>query len=333
MGSPRGPGSPRLCQMYPWQESNAILDHRAARPILTCHCLHQTSSPTSLRKLNTGHHGRGGSHSDSLEPHGHPRDLSARPSLSARAPLDELAVLIAIQDTIKTSRWLLTFVTGDRRSLSLPGRKDPSTRVTPCAAHLLRLNLGGCCRRKRAAPTAPHCAVPPPRTRAASHAAHAHAPHPTAAPRRVSWVRRRGAGPRCLSRSPRRLRSSSVLCRSSVVALLGAPSRRGAEPQTRRASPRRARAAPRHAAALPRRRAAAPPRRRAATPSRAEPSRAEPPPRRRRTAVPRGLLSRGVPPYCALASRRPDATSATFAARRGPTRRRGAWRAGLALAW
>ena len=104
MGSPRGPGSPRLCQMHPWQESYAILDHRAARPILTCHLLHQTSSQTSLRKLNTGDHGCGGSHSDSPEPHGHPRDLSARSPLSARAPLDELAVRTAIQDTIKTSR-------------------------------------------------------------------------------------------------------------------------------------------------------------------------------------------------------------------------------------
>ena len=110
MGSPRGPGSPRLCQMHPWQESYAIPDHRAARPILTCHLLHQASSQTSLRKLNTGDHGCGGSHSDSPEPHGHPRDLPARSPLSARAPLGDLAVRTAIQDTIKTSRWLLTLV-------------------------------------------------------------------------------------------------------------------------------------------------------------------------------------------------------------------------------
>ena len=104
VGSPRGPGSPRLCQMHPWQESYAILDHRAARPTLTCHLLHQAPSQTSLRKLNTGDHGCGGSHSDSPKPHGHPRDLPARSPLSARAPLGKLAVRTAIQDTIKTSR-------------------------------------------------------------------------------------------------------------------------------------------------------------------------------------------------------------------------------------
>ena len=111
MGSPRDPGSSRWCQMHPRQESYAVLDHRAARPTLNCHLLHQTPSQTSLlRKLNIGHHGRGGSHSDSPEPHGHPRDLPARSPLSARAPLGDLAVRTAIQDTIKTSRWLLTLV-------------------------------------------------------------------------------------------------------------------------------------------------------------------------------------------------------------------------------
>ena len=110
MGNPRSPGSPRLCQMHSLQGSYAVIDHSAARLILTCHLLHQASSQTSLRKLNTGHHGRGGSHSDSPEPHGHPRDLPARSPLSARAPLGDLAVRTAIQDTIKTSRWLLTLV-------------------------------------------------------------------------------------------------------------------------------------------------------------------------------------------------------------------------------
>ena len=56
------------------------------------------------------------------------------------------------------------------------------------------LNLGGCCRRKRTAPSpAPHCAVP--RSRAASHAARKHTPHPPhppATPRRAPW----GATPR-----------------------------------------------------------------------------------------------------------------------------------------
>ena len=89
------------------------------------------------------------------------------------------------------------------------------------------LNLGGCCRRKQTTPTAPHCAGPPPRTRAASHAANAHAPQPThcaaAAYRGCDAVTpglrgcrdRRGA-----FASPRR--SPRVSCRS-VVVLLGAP--------------------------------------------------------------------------------------------------------------
>jgi hypothetical protein len=93
-------------------------------------------------------------------------------------------------------------------------------------AAFLPLNLGGCCRRKRTTPTAPHCAGPPPRTRAASHAANAHAPQPThcvAASRGCDAVTpglrgcrdRRGA-----FASPRR--SPRVSCRS-VVVLLGAP--------------------------------------------------------------------------------------------------------------
>jgi hypothetical protein len=73
------------------------------------------------------------------------------------------------------------------------------------------LSLGGCCRRKRTTPTAPHCAGPPSRTRAASHAAHVHTPHPPTAPRRVPCVQRRDVGPRWLSRSPRRLRFSAAV--------------------------------------------------------------------------------------------------------------------------
>ena len=89
---------------------------------------------------------------------------------------------------------------------------------------VLHWNLGGCCRRKRTTPTAPHCAGPPPRTRAASHAANAHAPQPThcvAASRGCGAVTpglrgcrdRRGA-----FASPRR--SPRVSCRLVVVVVL-----------------------------------------------------------------------------------------------------------------
>ena len=127
------------------------------------------------------------------------------------------------------------------------------------------LNLGGCCRRKRTTPTAPHCAGPPSRTRAASHAAHMHTPHPPTAPRRVPCVQRRDVGPRWLSRSPRRLRFSAAV--AACLVPVGRCSSRRAEPPRSRAANAPRRAAPRHAAprrTAPHRRAAAPYRRTAA---------------------------------------------------------------------
>ena len=98
------PCSPRMCQMRPRPQRLTILDHHATRSIFTCHFMLPTSSQTSLRKPNAGHHGRGGSHadsSDSLEPHGHhaicplvlrsrldrPRPRPSTPLNPARTPL------------------------------------------------------------------------------------------------------------------------------------------------------------------------------------------------------------------------------------------------------
>ena len=81
--------------------------------------------------------------------------------------------------------------TSEHLELAAPQAGEGSTARTSSTAPL---NLGGCCRRKRTAPSpAPHCAVP--RSRAASHAAHKHTPHPPhppATPRRAPW----GATPR-----------------------------------------------------------------------------------------------------------------------------------------
>ena len=123
------------------------------------------------------------------------------------------------------------FSHGARRSLSSRGWKDPSVRVTSCAApgwlHFFAIELG-----RLLPPQTDNAHCPPLRRSAAANSrglarrkrARA-ATHPLR--RRVPWVRRRDAGPPWLSRSPRRLRFSAavaacVSCRS-VVVLLGAP--------------------------------------------------------------------------------------------------------------
>ena len=82
--------------------------------------------------------------------------------------------------------------TSEHLELAAPQAGEGSTARTSSTA---LLDLGGCCRRKRTAPSpAPHCAVP--RSRAASHAARKHAPHPPHPPatlRRAPW----GVTPRC----------------------------------------------------------------------------------------------------------------------------------------
>ena len=107
------------------------------------------------------------------------------------------------------------FSDGARRSLSSRGWKDPSVRVTSCAApgwlHFFAIELG-----RLLPPQTDNAHCPPLRRSAAANSrglarrkrARA-ATHPLR--RRVPWVRRRDAGPPWLSRSPRRLRFSAAV--------------------------------------------------------------------------------------------------------------------------
>ena len=108
------------------------------------------------------------------------------------------------------------FSDGARRSLSSRGWKDPSIRVTSCAApgwlHFFAIELG-----RLLPPQTDNAHCPPLRRSAAANSrglarrkrARA-ATHPLRR-RRVPWVRRRDAGPPWLSRSPRRLRFSAAV--------------------------------------------------------------------------------------------------------------------------
>ena len=108
------------------------------------------------------------------------------------------------------------FSDGARRSLSSRGWKDPSVRVTSCAApgwlHFFAIELG-----RLLPPQTDNARCPPllRRSAAANSRGLARrkraraATHPLR--RRVPWVRRRDAGPPWLSRSPRRLRFSAAV--------------------------------------------------------------------------------------------------------------------------